>query len=87
MSDEVEVVLLRRVLEAESARSPDGGLDRTYCVCTKLAHHSLERALVVLEENRQLPVLLLQPLVLQHKVDVQSFQLRLELLCDEATWR
>lgn len=47
----------------------------------ELAHHSLERALVVLEENRQLPVLLLQPLVLQHEVDVQPFQLRLKLLC------
>ena len=51
-------------------------------MCPELAHDSLEGALIVFEQTRELPVLLLKRLILRHELDIEPLELRLELLCD-----
>lgn len=65
--------------ERRDAGKSGGGV---YGVGAELGHDSLEGALIVLEQDRELSVLLLQALVLEHERDVEPLELRVELLCD-----
>ena len=48
---------------------------------SKSGHHGLERLFVVLEQGVELSILVLDSMVLENERGIQSFELRLELLC------
>ena len=57
------------------------GAKPTYRDAPKLAHHRLQRLLILLQKRIQLLVLMLQLLILGDEVRRERFELRCELLC------
>ena len=54
---------------------------------SEFAHDGFEGAFVVLEQARELSILLLERLILLDEGDVQSLQFGLEFLCDRTVRR